>query len=356
MNQTDDPLRYIRKNFDWEAYVYDNFDTKSGRGDEIRICCPSCEETNYKCYVNPVRRVFNCFKCTFGSRKYDAIHFVKVTEGIPKVQAIKNILTNLQVTTPTGEALEEAVRDLTYNPGTNSPTRKMIRSITDLPGTLLVDEKSPAFKYLLGRGLTSEDITDMGTRFVEPKWFYIYDKNDPKKKWNIGRRIIWPVYGGDNDLVSWTAREFETKSKMKYLNCPDSDMGLTLWPYCRPLSSDVVLVEGKLDAVALRRVPGVSAYATMGKKVSDEQMDLLKMWDVKSVTLFWDKKDAKKEIISNVEHLKLQFQTFVASQHNLDKNQDCGDFLNVKMGRFILEEAMTPIDVYSLDYDRWQIE
>ncbi len=360
MNQTTKPLRYIRTHFEWEEYVYDHFDVKPARGDrELRIICPNCEDPDQKCYVNPDKKVFNCFHCEFSSKKFDAISFVSKTEGISKLQAIKKILAELQVTTPVGNAFETTVTDRIYGGQNMKKKKHILRAIDGLPAPCkLMEEKDkeawPFFSYLFGRGLTLEEIIDMRVHYVPDSVHFLYD-GDGALKGDIGRRIIWPIYGGDNELISWNSREVEKVTDLKYLNCPDSDINFTLWPYSKPYGDTVVLVEGILDAYAIRRIHEVSGYATFGKSVSEEQMQLLRAWGVQKVVLFWDKKDAMKEMKATVENLKVHFETYVAAQDNMQKDKDCGDTLLMEDGIEILQEALKPIDVYSLEYDKWRL-
>ena len=153
---------------------------KPARGDtELRIVCPSCEDRDQKCYVNPEKKVFNCFHCGFSSKKFDAISFVSKTEGITKMQAIKNILQELEVVTPVGSAFETTVTDRIYGGQNMKKQRHILRSIDGLPAPCkLIDpgqsDAWPFLTYLYDRGLTLEEIVDMQVHYVPEANYFLY--------------------------------------------------------------------------------------------------------------------------------------------------------------------------------------
>ncbi len=50
----------------FESHVLGTFDTRTGPGDEVRLCCPFCDDTSFHGYANVVKRVFHCFRCNRG--------------------------------------------------------------------------------------------------------------------------------------------------------------------------------------------------------------------------------------------------------------------------------------------------
>jgi DNA primase len=355
------PLDFLRDNFDWTDYVETHYEVKYS-GEELRVNCPNpeCDDRKYKFYVNPGKRQYYCFKCKASSRRDPTpITFVCWTEGLTKMQAIIQLLNELEETTADQAEWEEQVQARMQDEG--DPARpNTLRTISRLPEVCvpIVDTAThgPFLEYLLGRGLTLQEIFDVGKVHCVPQETHLlYDPDTRELKGDIGRRIVWPVYGSGGNLVSWVSRDIEGVHEIKYLNAPNSDLSKTFWPFCKPFGDTVVLVEGILDAYAVRRIPETSAYACFTKYVSDAQKALLKGWEVKNVVLAWDKKDAKPEMIAAVEDLKTHFNVFVASQHNLPKHEDCGDTLRKADGVPILEEALTPIDVYSIEYEKWKV-
>lgn len=205
---------------------------------------------------------------------------------------------------------------------------------------LLGKVADPFVEYLLTRGLTLDEIHAMQTHICPVPGTPLY------------RRVLWPVYGGAKQLVSWNARtiDADTPKHKKYYVCPDSDINKTLWPYLLPQTKRVVLVEGILDCMAVRRFYN-DCYATFGKKLSAAQRDLLKTWGVEEVVLLWDKRDAKKEIMKTVEELKLGFKVFVPNFDVWPTKCDPGDALRLpELVPSLQQMVNMPIDVESFQY------
>lgn len=367
-------LRRIRKEFDYEAYCEENFTIKrTARSDELRICCPNCGESKFKCYVNDDKKMFNCFKCEFSSRDFDVFDFVALTEAIPRGKAVLKLMHEFAPVTPM--SIEEIIQraEGTYydveedEPGPNADI-KLIDSLPKQAYPLTDPQKAPEprfWRYLLdNRGLTEEEILACNFHYV-PKQSVPVTKIDGlgKEKYvgDIGRRVILPVYG-PGGLVSWLSRPITDRyDGPKYVNCPDSEINRTLWPFVEPHSDIAVLVEGSFDALAVRRLgPPFSAYATFGKRVSYDQIKQLKAWGITSVILFWDV-DAKKDTIKAVEDLKMQFdEVFVPNLEEWPEDYDAGDMIKPAVneeldGLVALEKALCePVDVNSIDFIKWQ--
>ena len=281
------PLRFIRKHFEWRTYIETHFDSikEANAGAELRVHCPSCDDHKHKCYVNPEKGLFHCFKCPFSVKKnkYDVFDFVALTENIGKFEAMRRLTREYTPVTP--EDWEAALAgELDEVP--EQPRKFKHSYLTGLPkvakkfgrGNSNAGCALPFWDYLTGRGLEAGEITDLlQAHYIPDRSHEIFDHKG-NRKGDIGRRILWPIYGGDNKLVSWQARAWEGDDFVKYFNAPDTDISATLWPYVPPRpGSTVILCEGVLDCVALRRLPKeYSAYACFSKHITRDQIKLLK--------------------------------------------------------------------------------
>ena len=168
--------------------------------------------------------------------------------------------------------------------------------------------ESPFWEYLYSRGLSDAEIRGMETHCIPLTRCQLMG-DDGSYRGDLGRRVVWPVREPTTKkLVSWISRTIKsnyTRSD-KYLNCPDSDLSKVVWPPTPPTNGVAVVVEGLIDAVALRRA-GWFAYASFGKKISTEQFRTLKSWGVTELVIFFDKKDAKKEMLKTAEEAKMYF-------------------------------------------------
>lgn len=364
-------LRKIRKEFDYQAYCEQHYHVKpTSRSDEIRICCPECEDTKFKCYVNNEKKKFNCFKCGFSSGSNDVFDLVAVTEGVPRGKAILRLAQEYSPTAPLTieEIIESAMRtqyDVTEDALGELASLKGIDHLPEEAYPLTSPEERRENKfwdYLLNtRGMTQQEV-------LASKIHYVYASKVPifkldglgEKKYvgDIGKRILFPVYGPGGILVSWLSRPIRADfNGPKYVNCPNSETHRTLWPMVEPYTDIAIITEGIIDAMAVRRLGSpFSSYCSFGKSLSFEQMKILKDMGVKTVILFWDPEE-RRAMSKTVEELKMQFdEVFVPRFDEWPEGTDPGDMLAFPDGIVHLEKALVdPIDVQSLDYVRWQI-
>ena len=352
-------LRVLRMGFDWDSYLATNFHVKSGVGPERRVCCPFCGETKHKMYVNIDKRFFKCFKCDTSNRQADVFDFIAETEGLRRGQAIMQCLTNFSEVCPSAEEIEDLINADKYEEEEVIDTGiKAIDSLPDYAKRLDQADGNPgddaerAFAYLDSRGITGGEVEDMQLHYI-PRGDYPLLVNG-KFYGNMQDRILWPVYGGNQQLVSWLARTLDPDAaERKYINCPNSELSKTLWPYVPPRTSDVVLVEGILDCLAVRRL-GFDAYATFGKHTSKQQRELLTGWGVKELTLCYDK-DAKRDVLKLIEDLRLHFKLYVPKEY-LPDNQDAGDSLKGDTLRSLLTNSLQDaISIDSNDFVKWSM-
>lgn len=351
----------VQQEFDWDEYLRTNFETKTTPSDEIRIHCFACGDDKFKLYVNPVKRKWNCFKCGFKSGKCDTFDFVAKAEHIPRHKAIERIVREYARTTP-DDLLEAVQTQQTEDSHTRSS--QTIKKLSGLPkgATLLssrTEESKKFWDYLISRGLTEREIIGVRAHYIAAQSCIVYDAKQ-RRRGDVGNRLLFPIYGGDNSLVSWQARVVDPdyQGHDKYLTAPESELTKTVWPYVKPHGNTAVLTEGILDALAVRRLPQVSAYSTFSKKISLEQMLLLKSWGVTEVTVFWDKRDALKEIVKAVPDLQMHFnKVYVCRMTNWPVEKDPGNMLaEIKGSDTIMEALNDRVDTYdSLEFARWQL-
>ena len=352
-------LRLIRKAFDWDSYLSENFEVKAGVGPERRVCCPFCVETKYKMYVNVDKRFFNCFKCEMSNRDADVFDFIAETEGLKRGQAIMQCLINFQEVCPSADEIEEAINADRYEEeeiidvGIKAIDRlpRYAKKLDQADGNPGLDAER-AFEYLFGRGISGGEIEDMQLHYIPAGDFPL--KIEGKFYGNMQNRVLWPIYGGNQQLVSWIARSYDSSvTERKYINCPRSDLKKTLWPYVPPRTQEVVIVEGILDCLAVRRL-GFDAYATFGKHISHEQRQLLLDWDVQEITLAYDN-GTKHNTLKLIEDLRLNFELFVPEAF-LPGDADAGDTLKDEGLRSgLLNTLVNAININSVNFLKWRM-
>jgi len=353
-------FQQIKQQFDWSDYLTQHHEVRQTGTSEARICCIACDDHEHKLYVNTSSGMFICFKCGFSTKEHDFIDFVAKTEGITRGQAMLVLKRRFIPTVPLSIDANSLFHVEAVSPHAG------IQTIGSLPKeavrlTERNDESADFYDYLIARGLTPNEITITQTHYVPNTVCPLY--KDGKYKGDIGRRVMWPVYGGDGDLISWLARTIDPNypGPTKYLNCPGSDLAKTFWPYIPPHGKRAILVEGLLDALSVRRMgSSASPYATFGKKIGEDQIRLLQSWGVTEVVLAWDAKDSKPEMLRAVQSLSSRFShVFVIRYDDWPANTDAGDLLKAHNGVDVLQKALGTDQVLSytsLDFLKWKMQ
>jgi hypothetical protein len=87
-------------------------------------------------------------------------------------------------------------------------------------------------------------------------------------------------------------------------------------------------------------------------------MLLLKAWGIEEVTLFWDKRDAKKEMLQAIPELQMQFKkVYVCRMDDWPKEQDPGNLLADSEGSAKLMLTLNnKVDTYdALEFASWTL-
>jgi DNA primase len=352
--------RAIFDAFDVGAYVNENFDVvKPANNGELRVCCPHCGEREFKCYINETKKIFNCYKCDFHTGNFDLIDLVAKVEGITRGQATLRLTELATETTPL--TIAEIIARI-EQPREEDVPKAGIKTIEALPPEALrlanpLDPvELPFWTYLTQqRGLTIQEVLAAKVHYVPDEHVLVYNSKG-KVVGNIGHRVVFPVYGPGGVLVSWLSRATGEPVGPKYVNCPETELSKTLWPFAAPKGARAVIVEGILDCLGVRRAKlPHSAYATFGKKISDDQVDRLKELGITEVILFWDP-DAKKDTVRQIQKLRMHFKVLVPDFSTWPKDCDPGDALTREDGVLLVSNAVNnAIDTTSTAFVAWQI-
>lgn len=241
-----------------------------GNGREIRLNCPICSDTTKHLYVNQDRNVYYCFKCGAGGVIQNSIEpsieeYNRLRKHIPFVQTIISHQTEL---------VDKAV----------------IKSLPPNIGAYEYNKHHPAYKYLIDRGIISDEVRDYDIRVAT-------DKNGICKN-----SIIFPVCNSIGNLKYFVCRKYD-RSKPKYINAPwpkNDTLFITMSKYAS--RNVTVIVEGIFDALAIGRC-GYRGIALLGKKATAQQLDRLSRMDT-TFLIYLD-----TDALSHAIQLKLQLST-----------------------------------------------
>lgn len=373
-------LNKVLGNFDMESYIDAHFDKVVPSGSfELRVDCfapNGCagDDTHAHLWINIDKRAWICYKCGYGDHSVQPgtgfiPRFIADVEGISTRQVIDRLLSEY-VGTPSedlGEALErlfeEQEKEPEERPGPPEMRMpKQFHSLYKATGIMSVKYKA----YAESRGFGKDQQRTHNIQYcVSPIPELVRKYQNTFKQ-----RIIWPIYDREGNLRSAVARDISgSKTRPKWVNWPETEPSWYLWPMGKwvlnhgwvpnSFPDKIVLTEGIINAYAVECLSPRVARACFGKKVSEEQIQLLLDGNVKEVILAWDF-DAKDKMIKAAERLSPFFKVMVFPYRHpaWARNLDFGDALDFGsvVHKAAIRELVDPIDVDSADFCRWANE
>ena len=252
-------------------------------GNQVKLeggACPFCgdDRSDLRLYVNAKTGFGQCFHC---GRGFSPLSFVKASEGCSG-RVAKSILKGAGDGWAKGEEEKEEEVGLITPPmcwAQDSPEAMAYLADREIP---LGVAQHFRLRYAL-------DNIEIGGRLFYTK----------------GRLII-PIFGMDGEMMSWQGRDISGKAKQRYL-FPPGFKGREYVYNAHAIARDccLILVEGAFDAYGWFRAGFKNVVATFGKKLSEEQLDIIRSLKPKVVFVAWDS-DAdwlKFELIERCTHL-----------------------------------------------------
>ena len=313
---------------------------KAAGPDERRFCCPFCGEQDYKFYVNPEREKFICFKCETRSGYKNFISLYAEVKGLEYRVARDALKIYIEREVP-----DDVDGSLEWLLGDDRPSdlEEVIPSIELPTGVFSYAEKpnEPVFQYCFDRGLTKDDLLSLNVHGVGDYDLLVY--KDTRVAGNLRNRVIFPIYHiATRELVAWLGRATFTVTEFvpKYVNSPGSPFSKIVAPSVIQKNSDIVICEGYLDAIAIRRA-GIPAYCAFGKKLSDDQVKLLTSLDPKSVTVWYDQgaEGSAEGVARRLEKTFGARYVYLVDPSTLPEGRDTGDTLGMPDGVSLVKSA-----------------
>jgi len=262
------------KRINLEKFITENCSySYSGDGSQLIIedDCPWCGKSG-KIYVSVEDNIGLCFYCSEG---FHANKFVRAMTG---------------GTSAAFKAMETEDSRFLHK---ERDTDFWVPEMTSLP--------DHAMQYLEKRGISPELIDRFSIKYSPDN---IRIKNKLKF---TGKRIIIPVYSIGSKLVGWTGRDISGKQKIKYL-FPDHFRASQHLYNANTIKTDqpyLILSEGVFDVYGWYKAGFKSVVASFGKKISPEQLRIIKRLKPRVLFLAWDT-DAywqKQELASKLTNL-----------------------------------------------------
>jgi hypothetical protein len=329
-----------------------------------------CGGTDYNqhLYVNVAKKQWYCHKCGYGDSRQQfgsgsLVRFIADAEKKPFSVIIERLLGTV-VPTPDEDLAEYLQRAFNPQPEEVEGPRKI--KLSGATKKLRAGTGGPYRDYVFQRGFTDVDLILFDVRYIIRHEFFKKENGKPFEwKW----RVVFPIPDIEGKVRSAVGRSITPKQENAWSAWPNADTKDLLWPLgtwdstsmWRPYSmvKKVVLTEGVFDAHAVNSLTFDFSLCTFGKKISDDQIELLTQLGVEEVVLAWDM-DAKEQIKRAVGKLNGRFDVFVFPFEDFGwKEFDFGDVLAKRMEdhvaarKVLINELSRPISTDSLEYCSW---
>ena len=268
------------------------------KGKRFWGCCPFHNEKTPSFSVDPESQLYYCFGCHKGGT---VIHFVMEMERMEFTDAVKTLAERAHVPLP----------DATESSAENDRNRQKRERILDanvaaarfFHALLWTDEGAEALNYLYRRGLNDADIRRFGLGASPHGWDGLYQElkrqgfdddtlisgglvgRKEQRVYDMFRnRAIFPIINAQGRVLGFGGRALGD-AQPKYLNTSDTPVfnkrqGLYAMNFAKKERSvgHLVLVEGYMDTVSLRKYGVQGVVATLGTALTEEQAKLIKRY------------------------------------------------------------------------------
>lgn len=314
------------------------------KGREFIGLCPFHPDRKPSLNVSPAKRIFKCWSCGAGG---DAIKFVQLRERVDFRQALQSLAKRVGLDSPRH----------TVNPQANAQREQLLRAVQwaskhfseNLAGHA---DGRRAREYAEHRGLTDKTIERFRIGFAPDLWDDLVaaaqragmpaDVAETAGLIGTGRqgkrfdrfrdRLMFTICDALGRPVAFGGRTLGDDSA-KYLNSPETPLfsksrilyGLDLARPAIQKASQVVVVEGYMDAVLLAQHGVENVVATLGTALSDAHAKLLRP-HAESIVLCFDGDDAGLRAADRAVEIALQRGVEVAVLE-LPDNHDPADYV-----------------------------
>ena len=285
--------------------------TLKKKGQNYFGLCPFHNEKTPSFSVNPEKQIFHCFGCSAGG---NAFTFIMKHEGTSFPDTVKFLGQRAGIQIDFEEQDEGQARQNEALFHINEFAVGWYREM------LLTEQGKRAHDYLLGRGLTSQDIETYGVGYAPPGWDnllrqaqrtandeeallqvgLILEKEEGRRYDRFRDRIMFPIWNLSGRVVAFGGRILQDKQDApKYVNSPESAIylkGKLLYGLFQNRDEIrkqdfAVFVEGYMDFLSLASVGIRNAVATSGTSLTEDQARLILRY-TRNVTLMYDSDSA----------------------------------------------------------------
>ena len=258
--------------------------------------CPFHGEKTPSFTVSPSRQTYHCFGC---GAHGDAIRFLMENQGLPFMDAVRELAQRVGITVPEGDASpEERARAAEQREKRQTLSDVLARAGEHYKVALKATPR--AIDYLKRRGLTGEIAARFGLGYAPAGWrnlasafaryddpllveaglVIVHDEGDEQKRYDRFRdRIMFPIRSVRGEVIGFGGRLIDD-GEPKYLNSPETPLfvkGRELYGLYEARAAlreagYALVVEGYMDVVALAQSGLGHAVATLGTACTAEHV------------------------------------------------------------------------------------
>ena len=290
-------LEELRSRVSLEEVVSEYVPLKQ-KGRRLWGCCPFHNEKTPSFIVDSEAQLFYCFGCHKGGT---VINFVMDMERMEFMDAVRLLADRAHMelpersSSPGQDSADRDERERMYE-----ANRTAARYYHDL---LWTGEGAEALNYLYGRGLNDSDIRRFGLGASPKSWDGLFShleaqgfepallekaglavRRDNRHFDMFRGRVMFPIINAQGRVLGFGGRAMGD-AQPKYLNTAETPifnkrMGLYGLNFVKKERSagHLVLVEGYMDTVSLRKYGVQGVVATLGTALTEEQARLMKRY------------------------------------------------------------------------------
>ena len=260
--------------------------------------CPFHQEKTPSFSANSQKNVFNCFGC---GESGDTISYIQKIRGLDFVGAVKYLAERYSIPLPVdgnNEPIDTSlykkrakykkillyVHEAYFRRGVRGAHDYLVKrgvnsqSVDDFEIGFCASNDSRIITDLHNRKATDEDLVGCGL-------YKESDRDETIYLW-MAKRVIFPIFDKNDNLVGFGARRIDAEKRAKYINSPNSDIfkkDETLYGLKQARASirkkkKAVLVEGYTDVIAMHQAGMKTAVSSLGTAISEKHIRTL--WDI----------------------------------------------------------------------------
>ncbi len=262
-------------------------------GQNYQACCPFHNEKTPSFVVSPSKQIYKCFGCgVSGSAinflmEYDSMEFPEVIEELAKSAGMEMPVREKGSGAPKPKVSTDLYEIMSFS---STFFQKSLRQGGD---------QNPAVKYLKQRGVSGEVAARFAIGYAPPGWDNLAKQLPQQQKELIEcgmaiakdnggcydrfrERLMFPIRDRRGRIIAFGGRVLNDELP-KYLNSPETSIfhkGRELYGLYEILQntrnpSNILVVEGYMDVVALAQYDICNAVATLGTSTSTDHVERL---------------------------------------------------------------------------------